>query len=368
MSHEISEIDLQEGTEDAWHHKTIIKAAIDLKDCWLAKWDIVKKNMFTHNAKGHLVCDEYCKLVASDNKEIIIMGKPVHKDTFQPITNAKFLAIVSDAISRIPGAIVSSVGSVCRRTRVFVSVRIPEQAIFKAAGREFKPYLNFLNSHDQSSPFVAVISFICTVCNNTFTMNLFLVEKDLTGINAAMKRKELRIKLKHTKNVGEKLANVPDVIDAFIGTVGMFQAAMEVFGKTIISLPDAKAFFTGFLNRDLPNGLETLLLSGGKLEKEQLEAVQISTRRGNQINRLLELHEKGAGNKGETMADIFSAITDYYSHESSSIDDQERQFVSSEFGDGQTKKDEAFELLQNPEKVAHLITVGKALIGVQTED
>ena len=227
MSHEITVHDRQEGIEQAWHGLTHVKPVIALRDCWLALWDIVKSPLFTTGKDGRPVSTEYCQLIASDNPELHI-GGPVSKETFSPITNAKFLAIIGEALAMIPGAIIASVGSVCGRARVFVSVKLPQQAeVFNAAGREFKPYLNFLNSHDQSAPFVAVVSFVCTVCNNTFRMNLSLVEKDLTGINAAKKRSELRIRLKHTKNVADRLENVPEVIDGFLGATALFKAGME---------------------------------------------------------------------------------------------------------------------------------------------
>lgn len=369
MSHEITAIDRQEGIEMGWHGLTKVKAIISLRDCWLALWDIVKSPLFTKSKKtGQLVSSEYCQLVASDKPEVMI-GGPVHKDTFSPITNAKFLAIVGEALNAIPGAIVASVGSVCARTRVFVSVLLPKQsASFVAAGREFKPYLNFLNSHDQSAPFVATVSFICVVCNNTFGMNLALVEGDRTGIGAAMKRKELRIKLKHTKHVADRLDNVPEVIDGFLGATAIFKAGMEYLGKTVINKADVEALFVAFLTSDMAAGLRSMVMKGDKMDKGQIELVQISTRRKNQVARLVELHHNGKGNAGKTLADAFSAVTDYYSHESSGgWEKAEKQFVSSEFGAGQVAKEQAFAILQDAAQVAELVAFGKALLAVQSE-
>jgi hypothetical protein len=366
MSHEITEFDRQEGIEQAWHGLTHVKPVIALRDCWLALWDIVKAPLFTTGKDGKPVSTEYCQLVASDNPAIHI-GGPVSKETFAPISNAKFLAIIGEALAMIPGAIVASVGSVCGRARVFVSVKLPQHAeAFNAAGREFKPYLNFLNSHDQSAPFIAVVSFVCTVCNNTFRMNLALVEKDLSGINAAKKRSELRIKLKHTKHVADRLENVPEVIDGFLGATAIFKAGMEYLGKTVINRADVIPLFMGFLNPEIGAGLASMLVNGDKLEEAQIEALQVSTRRKNQVERLAELHVAGKGNNGATLADAFSAVTDFYSHESSGGEDNAaKQFVSSEFGAGQEMKEKAFAAFQNPEQVTKLIAIGKGLVAVQ---
>jgi hypothetical protein len=56
------------------------------------------------------------------------------------------------------------------------------------------------------------------------------------------------------------------------------------------------------------------------------------------------LFRGGAGNKGLTLADAFSAITDFYSHESAG-EDKSKQFVSSEFGDGARSKREGMAFL-----------------------
>lgn len=366
MSHEITNIDRQEGIEQAWHGLTQVKAVITLRDCWLALWDIVKSPLFAKDEAGKDIVSDYCQLVASDNRGITI-GAPVHTETFSPITNARFLAIVSEAINLIPGAIVASVGSVCARCRVFVSVKLPQVPAFQAAGREFKPYLNFLNSHDQSAPFVAVVSFVCTVCNNTFGMNLSLTDGDRTGINAAMGRKELRIRLKHTKHVADRLENVPAVIDAFLGVTAMFQAGMEYLGATAIDPRDVDPLFAGFLT-DLGAGMISVLLSGNALTKEQIAAVQMSGRRKNQIASLTRLHHEGKGNKGLTLADAFSAVTDYYSHESAGgLENPARQLVSSEYGAGQEAKAQAFKTLLDAEATAKAIAVGKAILAAQVE-
>lgn len=367
--------DRHEATSQAWHGKSIVKAVILLKDSWLALWDIVKSPLFTLDDNGKPVSTDYCQLVASDNKSIAI-GKSVSTKTFSPITNASFLAIVSEALNDIAGSVVVSVGSVCNRCRVFVTLQLTQQVkAFEAAGREFKPYLNFLNSHDQSAPFAVVVSFVCTVCNNTFGMNLYLVESDLTGIKAAMKRNELRIKLKHTKNVAERLANVPDVIRAFHGTVAIFKATMEYLGKTAIEKHNVVPLFTGFLNNDMPEGLVSLIMAGTKLDQTQTELVQISTRRKNQIERLADLHLGGKGNNGATLADAFSAITDYYTHESSGgmkedadAKDIARQIETSEYGTGQESKERGLRLLADADAVANAIAFGRRLLEVQTKE
>lgn len=359
MSHEITNIDKQQGLKQAWHKLTEVCAnGIKLAASWLAQWDVVKSPLFTIDQNGQPIETEYCQLVATDNPKIHI-GAPVHKQTYQPISNKAFLDICQDALNGIRGAEVASVGSVCGRGRVFVSVQLQELPFYKAAGRTFQPYLNFLNSHDQSAPFGVTTSNVCTVCNNTFGMNLCLIEKQKSGIGAASREMArtgaVRIRLKHTKNVADRLENVGELIDGFLGAQAEFRQIMDKLNSEDLDIRSVKPLFTGFLT--IPDIGATRDLA--KVTKAELE---LSTRRANQIDRITELHFKGNGNLGKTMADAFSAVTDYYTHESSSKDNMSRQFESSEFGAGQSAKTRAWHSFQNPEEVNRMIAVGHAVL------
>jgi hypothetical protein len=77
------------------------------------------------------------------------------------------------------------------------------------------------------------------------------------------------------------------------------------------------------------------------------EKRKLSTRAGNTVERLGELFVRGAGNRGETMLDCFSAVTDFYSHESSGGENRLKQLASSEFGAGANAKARAWQGLVN---------------------
>lgn len=346
MSHMISKIDRQEGIEQAWHGLTVVQSVIHLVSCWLAKWDVIKLPMMEPDGSQ----SEFCRIVCTDDNKIRI-GNPVHCDSYGLVTNADFLRVINEAIREIPGAVVASVGSVCGRSRIFVSIKLEELAEFKAAGRTFVPYLNFLSSHDMSAPFAVNTSNICTVCNNTFGMNLASVGRQYSGLKAAeqasREAKAVRVVLKHTKNVMDRLNNVPEIVDGFHGAQMLFKLKMDEIAKQSIGLDDANALFAGFL-ADKPEDL-----------KEKM-----STRRANQVSRLVELFRNGAGNEGKNRADWFSAATDYYSHENAGGDDRMRQFVSSEYGSGQTAKERAWRLVTDDKAVTATLARGKAVLAL----
>lgn len=349
MSHEITEIDQQEGTSMGWHNLTKVKAVILLATCWLAQWDVRKRPLFRKLADGTEQTTDACEVVCTDDEKIII-GKPLDATSYTLLTNKGFLAIVQSCLDKIRGACVASVGSVCRRGRIFVSLQIPQMESFIAGGREFRPYLNFLSSHDKSCPFVLNLGTVCVVCNNTFNMNLS--DRD---------ENTLRIRIKHTAGMAAQLEDVPSIVDAYFASVQKFSEVMNHLAAIPVTEEAAKEFFAGLLTDKMD-----------KAEKTKGELAELSTRRTNQINRLAELFKTGKGNKGENLSDVFQAVTDYYSHENSgnvsSEDsaDKFKQVASSEFGTGQTMKAFAFAVLQDDKRIAKLMAKGKkVLAGVE---
>ena len=343
MSHEITKIDRQQGIEMGWHGLTEVLPQIELKTSFLSLWDIEKSPLLRPDGTA----SDYCELVCTDNRAIRIDSVPVHCETYVPITNAEFLSVIENALVGIKGATVASVGSVCGRGRIFVSIRLAALASFEAAGREFKPFLNFLSSHDQSCMFTLNTSNICTVCNNTFTANLAA-----TVSNSKNQGEELAMRAKHTKNVKLKLDNVAGLVDKFLGAQAEFQSILNVLGDVKVSRDEGKAFFAGFL------------AAPGEIKAARAgKNPEISTRRGNQVERLNELFISGPGNRGETAADLFSSVTDYYTHESSGERaDIEKQLVSSEYGAGATAKTRAFNILKDGDQFGKVIDAGKAIL------
>jgi Domain of unknown function (DUF932) len=327
MAHKIGINDRQEGLTMGWHGLTQVRESIAINDNWLAQWDVEKRPM--RDPDGEL--SEWCRVVCTDDQSIMI-GKPVHHQTYSLITNKQFLDIVHDALLSVKGAKIQSVGSVCDRGRVFVSVSVPDLPEFRAAGREFRAYLNFINSHDQSSPFVVNASNVCVVCDNTFRYNL------QDGNN-----KVFRAVVRHTKNAHDRLDNIDSMIDAYMGTQVRFKYAMDKLDAKPIDKLDASRFFAGFLS----------------------PTVEIpSTQLVNKVDRLTTLFRTGRGNNGRSYADLFSAVTDYYTHESSQSRGVSKQVESSEFGHGAEMKTRAFDLLNQDYETDVTIARGRQVLAM----
>ena len=313
MSHGITNRDRQEARHMGWHNLTQINEVLDLKNNWLTKWDIQEVGLQT--AEGVEV--PFKILTGTDDQEVI--GKPF-AGTYTPVTNKAFLDMIGEAISGVKGAVVESVGSVNNRGRVFVSISIKGMDKFKVGNREFLDYLNFGNGHDQTSAVWANASNICTVCDNTFSMNL----------NADQ---EVKIKVKHSKDVVARLENISEVIDAYAGTQAKFKAEFERLMNEPIKTDKARDLFAGWMIRS----------PGGNQERD------LGPKTLTKVNRITELFESGRGNKGENRADAFSAVTDYYTHESTRNGGTNvaRQVFSSDFGLGRTAKSDFWNVIRN---------------------
>lgn len=332
MGHEINEYDKQEGIFQAWHGKTDVKAVISLLTCWLAKWDVKVRNLCRTLADGSTQETGWQELTCSDNEEIIVSKEPINPETYHVLTNKAFLALVADCMAGIPGAIVASVGSLCNRTRIFVSLAIADVGTFQAAGREFKAYLNFLSSHDKTNELTVVASTICTVCFNTFSANLRTTEGDT-----------LRIGIKHRPGMAERIANIPGIVAAYYATVEHFKAVLNKLAAMPCTAKEAQAFFAGLLmdgeGRKVGDGLSTVSR--------------------NKVSRLVELFGTGAGNDGNGWDDVFQAVTDYYTHESAGPNaDKLAQEETSEYKTGATKKARAYAVLQDDKAMADMMAKG----------
>ena len=329
MAHGITKRDRQEARHMGWHGLTQINENLDLKNNWLTKWDIQEVDLQT-NAGVEV---PFKILTGTDDQEVI--GKPF-AGTYTPVSNKAFLDMVGEAISGVKGSVVESVGSVNNRGRVFVSLSIKGMDKFKVGDREFLDYLNFGNGHDQTSAVWANASNTCTVCDNTFSMNL-------NG------EQEVKIKVKHSKDVVARLENISEVIDAYAGTQAKFKAEFERLLNEPIKVDAARNLFAGWMIRS--NSEEGRDLGPKTLTK---------------VNRVTELFETGRGNTGSNRADAFSAVTDYYTHESTRNAGRnvQRQLFSSDYGLGRMAKTDFWNVVRNDDSVDAYVSNGKKALAL----
>jgi len=295
--------DVQAGIEMAWHGSTNVVEVVTREIAF--PFEIERCPLPPLEGWSYFRCDD-------DDKPA---GVPV-RDTYVALTNARFWEIVHNAVGG-SGAIVESAGTLFDRCRRFITVKLGTDVDdFKVGDRVFKNRFSLLDSIDGTTNFYGVNSSTCVVCANTFSV----VMGDSSG--------EFRFKLRHSKNILPKIENMEKAIDAFVGVTAQFQQALNIANEIPVETSDARALFAGWA---------ASAESG------------ISKRTYNTVGRLTGLFNGGAGNNGETLLDAFSAVTDYYSHESSGGEDQPgfrtKQYLSSEFGSAAKKKQDFFRTL-----------------------
>ena len=307
MAAHIENRDVQAGIEMAWHGMTKVVTEVKFDDAFpfeIERVPVLAANDTPLKGWSYFRC--------SDDGQPTGDGKPV-KDSYSALTNSRFWEVVQNSVGG-SGSIIESAGTIFNRSRRFVTVKLnTDMDDFKVGERVFKNRFSLLDSIDGSTNFYGVNSSTCVVCANTFAV----VMNDRSG--------EFQFKIRHSKNHVSKIENMEKAIDSFVGVTAQFQKALIIANEIPVSVPDARALFAGWTAQET-NGL--------------------STRSLNTVSVLTDLFQGGAGNRGETLLDAFSAVTDFYSHLSSGGVDQAgfrmKQTLSSEFGSGARKKQEFF--------------------------
>lgn len=300
------------GTFLQWHGLNEVVEKIDNSNNVLLRYENKGVKLQTEDGKE----TGYSMLVSSDDG--LPVGIPFNDKSYKWQTNEAFVKMVNDALVDVPHEI-HSAGTVHNRGKMLMSVKLLDAPEYRVAGRAFEDYLSFLDSIDKSTVLAVVNSSICTVCANTFAMNL-------------AHEGHVDVRVKHTANFHAVIQDVPKIIQGSLLAREGFYKNLAHFSEFPMNLGEAEQFFAGWLGQDTKGQVKDL-----------------TTYTANTVERLKTLFSRGKGNEGKSLLDLFQAVTDFYTHESSApkamLDKPERntianQFESSEFGDGaNTKRD-----------------------------
>ena len=322
MSANIQKRDSQTGIEMAWHKETNVVLIVDRNNSGIIY--PMKKVQMGYLVNGSFMTDdEAFRIISTDDN--LPIGNPIGKG-YALISNEGIWEAIEKALNGVKYQIVS-VGSVNDRSLVFMSIKL--NGDIKAAGRETKSLLNIMWGHGGLMGVTAKNGFTIIVCQNTFNI-------------ALKERGEFTFRLVHKGNAITKLDGMSEAIDKHFGVAKEFEDAMNQFANEPVTVEQARNCFTGFI--------------APKTDEE------LSTRTENTIDELVSSFQRGTGNDGNDKSDLFGSITDYYSHSSSGGEDRYKQFVSSEFGAGQRRKAEFFEILKNEEKYQDTIKRGQLVL------
>lgn len=322
------------------HERAGNGSVLSLAANWLTSWDIVpvplwrKQNSIQSavNAvrrelgQSDLIVSDHSQshsfeMVASDNPSLVI-GK-AYRASYRPVTNREFLGMLGRALEGTKHELVT-IGTCGNRARRFAAFKIVGLDDYTAGGRQFGQYLRAFDYLDQSGTLGWSFGQMCYTCTNQFNKIY----------------NESQNRAKHTRGIVVKMAGFSDIIEQAIGVAAEFQQAFDKLAQQPIARTDARAAFAGFIG----NG-----------------AVALSPRARNVVDELDHLFVAGRGNLGQNRADLFSAVTDYYTHSNvggSRIGRDIRQFESSEFGSGNARKQLFFEAVQSDDALGDMVATG----------
>lgn len=327
MSHKMKENDVQLGLSMAWHGLTQILTSITGFPFELLR---VPCQMGGNDVPG------WNWIVGSDDGKVI--GKPV-ADSFQFLPNARWVEIATNSILEVvSGAVIESLGTFDGRGKRYLTVRLNDgRESFKIGERVFNNRFGINGAIDGSMVDLSKGQNTCVVCANTFAM-------------ALSEKSALSMRIKHTKNHAEKWEGVAEEIENFFNRSAEFERLMTSAEETPITENRAHMAVLGWL----------------------AEGKETSTRTLGAADRMRELFLTGKGNRGQTGLDLISAVTDFYSHESSGGENLLKQFTSSEIGAGARAKDQFLTDVRtkdfrfNKQAVASLVKAGELSLSLSS--
>lgn len=311
MAHKIGEIDMALGTVErdaseppSWHVLEKEREGMSTENCGLREMHVMKgENKVTVEGEVYetplfVPCIRHPLEVG----KLHFLGKPYDPSSYELFTPGAFLDFAAECFKAAGmDNSLSFVTTLYDGSRMTLSRRLHEADFKDAHGHEINSYINLLNSLDGSWPVFANISGIRTVCYNTATANL------VEGGSGC----------KHTPNaLNEFIRRFPAVLaEALAGHKGNANDYLVMAGVPL-TFSQAQSFFTALLGK-------------GKL----------STRAYNTVNdALLPLFMRGKGCYGESAADAYNAVTEYYTHNGSAE-------ANAPDGSADQKKREALSLL-----------------------
>lgn len=318
MSHNIQKLDKVVSLQKEWHNLQEIVAEINLANSGL-DWAVERRELFIPCNGTVCPVDGWQAIVRADKNHTL----SIQKGSYTIIQNSRIWEALENALVGVKYKIASA-GSIANCRKIFVSVELSEAQDYVVNRQQYKNYLTFISSHDGSTAAEFFDSSVKCVCENTF--NWSRRDKGL-----------LNLKVFHTKNSEIKIQNAEAEIERLLEKRKEFYQTIEWLASRPMTTEQANRVLTGYLSAD-----------------------ELSTRTENQVQEIVGLFQSGRGNSGQTVEDLWSGFTEYYTHFCSK--DDAKRFASNQFGSANDKKLEFFDILLSDDEINRLANRGDALL------
>lgn len=306
MSSQLLERDSQFGIIMGWHKLTKVREILVRDECFP---DFRKVPLTYAGLDGNPVeLPGWSAVVASDDG---LSTSPVPTDTYKLFTPREAWDTLGEILAGSHYT-VASAGTLKNRCRWFISVELDE--LKEASAGMADPHkfsLNFWGGLDRSLSPAINLSSTRIVCHNTLDINRG--DKNSYLFTARLRPENFDLKLGDSKQELEKA----------VGMAAVYRKTLERMNNTKATVEDCRNAVAGFL---VERG-GSLAKSGGRNGSER------SSKTANTVDEVVTLFQRGAGNKGETRADVLNGFTEYFTHgPADSKKDKWSQFEASEDG------------------------------------
>lgn len=270
----------------------------------------------------------------------------------------ELLDILEAGLSDVPFTI-TSLGTHSDRGCMYISAELIDKEQFIVGGEAFGLNFNLVDYRNKLGKLTLGTSQTRVVCNNTSTlfnhevmamMDRFGMKKAKAGL--VKDRNAITGMAKHTKNFRANVEAIKRDLPIALASQEAFARAYGAMQKEKVSKEQIRKLIFGLMCKET--------------EIDLAKGAILSTRAINAAASIIELAEKGKGNNGSTVADVWNGITEYYTTGNGSGNpervDQFKRFVNSEYATGARIKRESLLSLTSDEELDSLADMGEKLL------
>lgn len=182
-------------------------------------WTVRKENQLVQST-GEVVPDKFAIVRNDNNKYMGTVG-----GGYEIVQNAEAFDWFDGVLGKKNAPIIETAGSLFEGRKIFISAKLPDTIkVLNGVGKKadhIEKYLFLSSSHDASGSIICGFTPVRIVCNNTLQM--------------ALKEADNVIRIKHTKNVKERLAMASKIMKMVDGATTELTASFNKMSKVKIT-------------------------------------------------------------------------------------------------------------------------------------
>ena len=263
-------------------------------------WEVQPIELFTGELQS---VDSHKGIKRADTGEILgVVGK-----NYTPIQNTDAFAFFDTIVEEF-GAKYRYGGEIKGGKRIFLQAQLNHHDFeIGNGGDQISTYITLANSHDGSGSFKAFFTPIRLFCANQ--------------LNRALKHAQTTVSLRHTMSIDSRYQEAMQVFNLSVGAIDEFRVKAEYLNNKLVDVKMVNQLIDSILDIDAGD--------------------EISSRKQNNKEQIIELFENGKGNYGQNAWHLYNGVTEWVDHFRGT---DNSRINSKLFGSGASIKGKAFDL------------------------